>query len=351
MIYRQKLKKKTTKKKVLEKPKFFFNKLSRTELTLIIAAILVAVFGFGLLRPILADYLYYQMVDVEGSLAKNHNLIEKLLQTYRPVRNWGVPFPEEVTAHSVAAIEIRSQQPERHLMIKNADHPYPIASITKLMTAMVAIDLYQLDQQIIASSWSANQIGNIPLIREGDQLSVKDLIYLSLMESNNSAAYALAEIKGVSAFVQEMNRKAASLGLEQTRFFTATGLTGSGRIDNYSTARELTKMVTYLWQQPEYEIIRQALATDDYAIYDGTGAFYYRAVNNNQLLGSYENLIGSKTGYLPSAGECLVSVFQGPQEDDYLIVVVLGSEDRFADTRHVVEWIPQAYLYSFNYGF
>lgn len=349
MIYRTEPKKKPTKK-MLGKPKFFFNKIRRRELILVIVAVLVAVFGFGVFQPILADYLYYQMVDVDASLAKNHNLFEQLLQAHRPIRNWSVPFPEEVSARSVAAVEINPHQTNRHLLIKNADHPYPIASITKLMTAMVAIDLYQLEQQTIVSSWSANQIGNIPLIKEGDQLSVKDLIYLSLMESNNSAAYALAEIKGVSAFIQEMNQKAASIGLEQTHFVTATGLTGAGRADNYSTANEIIKMVTYLWQQPEYEVIRQALASDDYAIYDGTGAFYYRAVNNNQLLGDYKSLVGSKTGYLPSAGECLVSVFQGPTEDAYLIVVVLGSEDRFADTKHVVEWIPEAYLYSFNYG-
>jgi D-alanyl-D-alanine carboxypeptidase len=350
MIYRRNLKKGSAKKRSSKKKIYFWNKINRTELTLIIVTILIAIFGFTFLKPALSDYLYYQMVDVQGSLTRNHNLIESLLQAYRPIRNWSVSFPSEITARSVAAIEILPGEPNRHLLIKNSDHPYPIASITKLMTAMVAVDQYDLDHQILASSRAANQIGNIPLIKEGDQLSVRDLIYLSLMESNNSAAYALAEIKGVSDFVQRMNDKAASLNLTQTRFYTPTGLTGINRVDNYSTASEITEMVAHLWQQPKYEIIRQALGTDDYAIYDGTGAFYYRAVNNNQLLGEYNNLVGSKTGYLPSAGECLVSVFQKPTEENYLIVVVLGSDHRFEDTKRVVEWIPEAYLYSFNYG-
>lgn len=350
MIYRQDLKKNSRKKRSSQKKNDSGHRISRAELTLIIVATLVAIFSFTFLKPALSDYLYYQMIDVEGSLEQNYDLIDSFLQAYRPIRNWSVAFPSEITARSIAAVEILPGEPSRHLLIKNSDHPYPIASITKLMTAMVAVDQYDLDHQIIASSQAANQIGNIPLIREGDQLSVRDLIYLTLMESNNGAAYALAEIQGVPAFVQQMNSKAAALNLTQTRFYTPTGLTGASRVDNYSTASEITQMVAYLWQQPEYEIIRQALGADDYAIYDGTGAFYYRAVNNNQLLGEYTNLVGSKTGYLPSAGECLVSVFKKPEEENYLIVVVLGSDHRFEDTKRVVEWIPEAYLYSFNYG-
>lgn len=348
MISRKELNQKI--KKINKKNRKSLAKISRQERVLVVLALFIALSSVFVIRPILEDYLYWRALDPDSLTAQSYSLAEELISANRPIRNWLVPEPD-LAAHSVSAVEIHPDDTVRHLLSKNADHPYAIASITKLMTAMVAIDLFDLERKTHISAQAASQIGRTGSIKDGDLLSVKDLIYLTLMESNNGAAYALAEIKGVSEFVRQMNLKASSLGLKNTSFTTPSGLTGANRVDNYSTARELTQMTVYLWQQPEYEEIRRALAAESYDVYDGTGAFYYRVANSNQLLGYYDNLVGGKTGYLPTAGECLLSVFKGSQEGVYLVVTVLGSRNRFLDTKEVVEWLPRGYLYSFNYGF
>ncbi len=282
-------------------------------------------------------------------MARSQNQAERLLEAYQPIRNWSVPEPD-ISARSASIIEVYPSGAVKTLLAKNVDHPYPIASITKLMTAMVSVDLYDLNRTTIISWSAANQI-DTGVLREGDQLTVRDLIYLILMESNNGAAHALAEIQGAPSFIREMNRKASSLGLNQTSFVTASGLTGINQTENYSTARELTKMSIHLWEQEEYRVIQEALMAESHPIYDGTGVFYHRAFNNNQLLDQYRSLVGGKTGFLPAADQCLLSVFKRNQlEDVYLVVVILGSNDRFVDTMTVVEWLPMAYLYSYDYG-
>lgn len=324
--------------------------VSLKDLLLLGLVVAFAVFSIFVIRPVLDAYFFQRAIGHTDFMAQSQEQIGKLLDIYKPIRNWVVEEPE-ITARSALAMEIYPDGRAKGLFSKNVNHPYSIASITKLMSAMVAVDQYDLDHQIRISFHSAGQIGRTGIMREGDLLSVKDLIHLSLMESNNAAAHALAESRGVGDFVRLMNQKAASLGLSETSFVTPSGLSAINGAENYSTAGELAEMVLHLWTQPEYEIIRQALRKDSHPIYDGTGAFYHRVYNNNQLLDRYDSLVGGKTGYLPTAGECLVSVFQRKEEDVYLVVVVLGSRDRFGDTEQIVSWIPQAYLFSFDYDF
>lgn len=327
----------------------FFKNINRQEFFFVVLGVLIIVFSLIFLKPALENYFYANLIDFDDLIADNYKQVDELLENYGPIRNWSIDEPN-VDARAISATEVHPDGTTKTLLAKNADHPYPIASISKLMTAMVAVDLYDLEEKLIVSLPAAGQINAEPL-REGDSLRVKDLLYLILMESSNGAAYALAEIEGVSSFVREMNNKAEELGLDQTFFVTPSGLTSADQRDNYSTANELTRMLIYLWKQPEYEIIREILVTEDYAIYDGTGAFYYRAINNNQLIGYYHGFAGGKTGYLPLAGECLVSVLKRKDEDTYLIVVVLGSKDRFEDTKKIVDWLSRSYLYSFDYGY
>lgn len=322
--------------------------INRQEIILIITGVVLITFAFFVIRPLLTNYFYWRILNPENLIAQNYDQVDRLLNAYRPIRNWSVPEPD-LDLYAASAIEIRLDGSVKNLLARNADHPYIIASITKLMTAIVAIDLFELDQQVTISREASDQDGQVGILKEGDYLNVKNILYLMLMESNNGAAYALAENRGVTAFINEMNKKAILLGLDNTTFVTPSGLNGSNGMGNRSTAHELTQLIAYLWQDQDYEIIRSILATNTYPIYDETGAFYYRVINNNQLLGYYSELEGGKTGYLPAAGECLISVFKMKDIDTHLVIVVLGSKNRFEDTKKIVEWLPKAYLYSSNY--
>ncbi len=323
--------------------------LSRKELFLIGGGFVLIIFSFFVMRPLLTNYFYWKILNPEDLIAQNYDQVNRLLEFYRPIRNWSVA-ELDLELYSASAIEVHSDGSVKNLLEKNADHPYVIASITKLMTAMITIDSLNLDQPIIVSYSAANQMGGSNILREGDCLSVKNLLYLMLMESNNGAAYALAEAhQDVNEFISAMNKKANILGLKQTVFVTPSGLNAFSSASNQSTSHELTKIISYLWQNPDYEIIKDILATKTYPIYDETGAFYHRAINNNQLLEYYEKMVGGKTGYLPVAGECLISIFNIEANDSYLVIVVLGSKNRFEDTKKILEWIPRAYLYSSNY--
>jgi D-alanyl-D-alanine carboxypeptidase len=338
-----------TKQKLSTKSKRSFRlrpvlQFNKKDIPLAIIVLLLAPSLFFLFNSSLENYFYANLIDIDDFAEANYSQLENLITGHQPIRNWSIPEPD-IKSSTATAIEINSQGDKKILLSKNSEHPYLIASISKLMAAIVAVDSYSLDQTTIISQTAANQIGSTSPLREGDNLYVKDLISLSLMQSDNGAAYALAEIMGVHNFVREMNEKARSLGLKQTNFFTPSGLTDFNQRNNYSNASELTEMVIFLWTQPEYEIIREILRKKSVAIYDATGAFYYRSTSNNRFIGKYSSFVGGKTGYLPSAGECLISVFQRQGSDNYLVITVLGSEDRFSDTEAVINWLSQAYLY------
>lgn len=225
---------------------------------------------------------------------------------------------------------------------KNTNTPSPIASITKLMTAMVVLDSQQsLDEIIYISDEDIDTIkGTRSRLPVGTSLSRADMLQLALMSSENRAAYALASNYpgGRSAFVKAMNTKALSLGLMNTRFAEPTGLMHQ----NMSTAEDLYQLVSAAHQYPA---IRQATTTTSYDIYlDGREKpIAFR--NTNSLVRGGEWEIGlSKTGFINEAGRCLV--MQAVLAGEPMIIVLLdaaGTNKRTGDANRVRKWIE------FNY--
>lgn len=222
---------------------------------------------------------------------------------------------------------------------KNTNIKAPIASITKLMTAMVVLDRQQaLDEIIYISDQDIDTIkGTRSRLPVGTGFSRGVMLHLSLMSSENRAAYALSTNYpgGRTAFVKAMNIKAQLLGLTDTYFAEPTGLMHQ----NTSTAEDLSRLVGAAYKYPE---IRDASTTTSYDIYlseDHDFPTEYR--NTNSLVRDGEMEIGlSKTGYINEAGRCLV--MQAVISGEPMIVVLLdseGSNKRTGDVNRVRKWI------------
>jgi D-alanyl-D-alanine endopeptidase (penicillin-binding protein 7) len=225
------------------------------------------------------------------------------------------------------------------LFAKNVDHVVPIASITKLMTAMVVIDAkLPLAEHIVISESDKDQIkGTRSRLRIGTELTRRELLQLALMASENRAAEALSRVfpGGTKAFVAAMNQKAIELGMWRTRFVDGTGLSS----DNVSTAQDLTKMVAAAYHYP---LIREFTTDSGMTVRVGKKGRTTMTYNNsNRLVKNREWQIGlSKTGYISEAGRCLV--MQAKIAGKPVIIVLLdswGKLTRIGDANRIKRWM------------
>jgi serine-type D-Ala-D-Ala endopeptidase (penicillin-binding protein 7) len=225
------------------------------------------------------------------------------------------------------------------LLEKNAESVVPIASITKLMTAMVVLDGQQsLGEPVRVTEEDIDTLkGSSSRLPVGTELPRDEMLRLALMASENRAASSLARNYpgGLPAFVAAMNRKAAAIGLTDTRFHDGTGL-NSG---NVSSARDLTKMVA---AASRYPLIREFSTTVEHEV--AVAGRLRRFANTNALVRGGEWEIGvSKTGYISEAGRCLV--MQAWLHDKPLIIVLLDSVGKFtriADAQRIRKWLEAA---------
>jgi D-alanyl-D-alanine endopeptidase (penicillin-binding protein 7) len=238
--------------------------------------------------------------------------------------------------HSSIAL-IYDQETQRPLYAKNSDAKAPIASITKLMTAMVVLDARQsLEEEIRIDMADIDTLkGSRSRLRIGTTYTRDELLQLALMASENRAASALARAYpgGYEAALDAMNAKAHELGMHDTRFDDPTGL-NSG---NVSTAHDLVKMVA---AARDYPLIRQYTTAPTYSV-EGWNNRELRFNNTNPLVKNASWDIGvSKTGYISEAGRCLVmeaTINQRP-----VIIVLLdswGKNSRIGDANRIKKWM------------
>jgi D-alanyl-D-alanine endopeptidase (penicillin-binding protein 7) len=219
---------------------------------------------------------------------------------------------------------------------KNTDAVVPIASITKLMTAMVILDYgLDLDEEVVLTKEDAVRMkGSRSRLRTGLKLTRGDLLLLALMASDNRAAAALGGSYpgGLEAIVDAMNVKAAVLDMEETRFVEPTGLSPA----NVSTAADLAKLVR---AAHEYPLIRE-YSTKTRATVRASGRPLSYGNTNNVVRSKYWDIELSKTGYISEAGRCLVMHVRLAEKD--LIVVLLdswGKHSRIGDANRIRKWL------------
>ena len=270
--------------------------------------------------------------EAEGTRSHHHKS-----KTYNTIPMSRKISSLKVSSHIALIFDEQTQLP---LYNKNSQMVVPIASITKLMTAMVVLDaMLPMDEPMsVAEDDPATIKKARSRLRIGMTFTRSEMLKLALMASENRAALALARSYpgGIPALVAAMNVKARDLGMLNTRFFDPTGLNS----DNVSTAQDLVKMVT---AARDYALIHEYTTTASHSV-DGLGGRALRFSNTNPLVRNASWEIGlSKTGFINEAGRCLV--MEATINHRPVIIVLLdswGRSTRVGDANRIKKWMEIA---------
>lgn len=271
------------------------------------------------------------------SLSKNQLLVAKTPHeiSNQDTENEHTP---EILAKSAIVLDGLS---DKILFEKNSNEQLPIASITKIMTVIVALESEPVFEDIVSISNNAISYGGSTMhLQEGEEITVLDLFYGMLLSSANDATIALVEYIShgdINQFVGLMNEKAISLGLMDTHFANPTGLDQEG---NYSSAHDLAQLTDYAMGK---EFFRKTLMMPEYTSHVLNREVVHHLKNTDKLLGVREDIIGGKTGFTYAAGLCFVGIAE--REGHELIVVILNSDRRFEETGALIDWAFDHYTW------
>jgi len=237
----------------------------------------------------------------------------------------------EINAKSALSIESNLNGINRVIFKKGGDISLPIASLTKLMTAVIVLDNYNPSQSIMVSQLADLQLPVKQDVKIGDNVLAKTLLEIMIVGSSNKAAYALAENLSMENFVNLMNEKATFLGLKNTSFADPTGLSS----ENVSTAQDLSKLAEYVIKN--YPELAEISKIKELYV-PGIGLIS----NTNQMLGDLPEAVCSKTGFTAAAKGCLLLVTSNLKSGDYLINIILGADGRFIEMEKLVKWSSES---------
>ncbi|MEU9793671.1 serine hydrolase [Streptomyces sparsogenes] len=236
----------------------------------------------------------------------------------------------------------------KQLWARAADTKRPMASTTKLMTAVVVLDTRGVDlgkKVTVKQSYIdyvARVGGSKADLKKGDKLTVKQLLYGLMLPSGCDAAMALADTFGTGdttakrtkSFIGKMNKRAAALGMTKTHYDTFDGISDGGQ--NYTTPRDLTKLARHALGNSTLSTVVKSVDTIQKApaANGGTRTYYWN--NTNRLLGSYSGAIGVKTGTGTAPGRCLV--FAAKRGGRTIVGVILNAPKRYPDAKKMLDW-------------
>lgn len=291
------------------------------------------------------------LLDLEDWATQYGWVEHEELAAYGPEQGDGVPVRVDATEiessiESVAYV-VMDRSTGKILTVKNEHKVWPIASLTKLVTADVVLD-YEVPMTTVADVRSSDDVGGAKLyVEDGDTFSVQDLFYATLVASANNAANALSRTTGLlrTEFLEEMNSRVEELGLMNTTFVDPTGI----ELGNVSTAREMMRLASDILDQDEV-----ALFTSTYVKYitDLTQDTTKKITNTNWMLWkpAYDDLYvtGGKTGYLEESGWNLVVSLRpmSGDADTELLIVLFGAQSRsasFEDANALADWAWQTH--------
>ena len=247
----------------------------------------------------------------------------------------GAPIPKitgegmhEITAQGAAVVDATSGTV---LFEKSANSPLRPASTTKIMTALVAMDHYNPDDVVEVGrvKVDGHKMGLVP----GEKITARDLFFGLLVFSGNDAAEVLAQNypDGREAFIAEMNKKAAEMGLTHTTFKNPSGLDENGHM---SSARDLIILGKAAMNDLAFS---EYVGVENIQVKSIDGQFVHNLANTNELLGAVEGVLGVKTGWTEKAQENLVTFVE--RDGRRVFITVLGSNDRFGETEELIEWV------------
>lgn len=258
-----------------------------------------------------------------GYLPKSQNVSSQLLISDNQTPSSTKKLPDVVSKTKVTLVSDLDNGND--LISYNSNKRWPLASISKLMTAVMAIEEIGKDKEVIVSEDALNVEGSYGKLEAGKLYKTEDLMKIMIITSSNHAAVALADfyVFGQKEFVRLMNKKAADLGMIQTVFFDPTGLSPL----NQSTANDIRKLMKYIDNNhPEILAYSQERVFGDF--------------DNINRFASQSNFLGGKTGYLDEAKQNLVSLFL--VNSRRILIIVLGAEDRFGQTQDLLDYLQYA---------
>ncbi|MFA5355644.1 MAG: serine hydrolase [Candidatus Paceibacterota bacterium] len=312
-------------------------KKKKNNYRIIIISFLLALpfwWGINILHETLEELFYLKAVtSLEMQTAS-------IVFTHDPIRDSKVA-EFGTTARSALSVFVPFKGKNQVLYEKSPDLKVPIASITKLMTADIVLKNYNLQDTIKVSQEAIDQEEDFGKLQAGKEFTVRYLLYPLLMESSNDAAFALADdYSGMweSKFLSLMNSEAVALGMEDTVFYSVSGLDPKKGEDqnqiNISTSWDIFSLTESLLKR---DLVWEILSSEEFSEYGPV------LENTNKLLGIVPGLVGGKTGYTTKAKECIVLVTKAPKNKGYIVSIILGSDDRFGEMKNLVNWLKVGY--------
>ncbi len=275
---------------------------------------------------------YFRVIALNRNrFFKHQNYTTKITLEPVPVTN-GAVYPP-ISAYATYVVDAPTFTPI--LSFNPHEKLYP-ASTTKIITALVAMEVMKPEDVV-----SINRVkdeGQTMGLVVGEKITLENLLYGLLVHSGNDAAYAIADAVGYDKFIDLMNKKAAELKMNGTHFVNPAGLDDANQ---YSTAFDLAIASRELLTNP---LLKKIVGTKEIIISDIDYQIFHKLSNVNKLLGEIQGIGGLKTGYTENAGENLVSLYK--KDGHEYIIVILKSQDRFADTRLIVDWLKTNVSYS-----
>ncbi len=259
--------------------------------------------------------------------------IEQALPNFLPIRNWGIDNPE-IEARASLILDLEK---DKILYQENIDKVLPIASLTKLTTALVVLENIDQNEVVQISERAIAGYGERGGLFLDEEITVRNLLHALLMESSNDAAHALAEAVEKETgrdFIELMNEKVKGLGLKETKFIDPSGYSP----ENVSNVYELSQIVKASFKEP---LIWEIMKTPMIELFSTDRKIRHYWINTDKLLSRLNNVIGGKTGYTEEAKGCLILVVQ--EDNGPLISVVLGADERFLETERLINWVKKAY--------
>lgn len=268
--------------------------------------------------------LYHTFAYHRNLFAQNKTILKLSTQPFPVLKQIIDPV---ITAESAYIVDLPTMTP---IYEKNARVRMLPASTTKIITALVAYDLYKPDQ--IISVRRPLEDGQVMELVPGERITVENLLYGTLVQSGNDAAYALAQPVGLNSFVDRMNAKAEELHMLNTHFTNPAGLHNSNQ---YSSSYDLALAGRAILKN---HYLSKIVSTKEIEISDVDYQRFHKLVNINKLLGEIPGIGGLKTGYTIESGENLITLYKR-HDGHEILIILLRSLDRFEDTRTIVNWI------------
>ena len=274
------------------------------------------------------------------NFSTNRHLASSLLYNYQhPL----VPAMTAAVAPSVTAAGylLIDNTTNKVLLSHRSDLKIHPASLTKLATALTALNIYPLDEVIsVNQEYTECKVMGLKL---NEKITVKSLVEALLVSSANDAAFTLAahHPDGLDGFVVQMNFLAKSYRLNQTNFVNYDGI---DQQNHYSTIEDLGQLARIAIRNP---IIASVAKTKQLVVSDITGQISHNLTSTNELLGQIPEIEGLKTGWTPEAGGCFIGLIN--LNGHYLIAVVAQSPNRFTDTKNLVSWAKSNIIWQLYY--